>query len=91
METQLKQLFVDWDALQDRGEATERDPIGARSPLEADAGDPFQSHLRQKHRQRPRRNYRMTLWPRIVGIDLGTTNSLVAYMKDGDTHGHSRA
>ena len=25
----------------------------------------------------------MTLWPRIVGIDLGTTNSLVAYMKDG--------
>ena len=23
---------------------------------------------------------------RIVGIDLGTTNSLVAYMKDGDAH-----
>src|SRR6476469_5010125 len=60
----------------------ERHPCPARSPAEAHARDSLQPHLCQEHRQRPRRINRIIM-PRIVGIDLGTTNSLVAYMKDG--------
>src|SRR5688572_24130900 len=56
----------------------------AQPNTEADARKSFQPHLRQEHRERSRLNHRIiTAMARIVGIDLGTTNSLVAYMADG--------
>src|SRR5262249_44661824 len=60
----------------------EREPGRAGPPAEAHAGNPLQSHIRQEHRRRPRLHHWMIM-ARIVGIDLGTTNSLVAYMKEG--------
>src|SRR5262249_18525916 len=43
----------------------------------------IQPHLCQEHRERSRLNHRIVIaMTRIVGIDLGTTNSLVAYMAD---------
>ena len=63
METQLQQLFGRWDALQDRGEATEQARAERDRILKQMREYPLQPHLRQQHRRRSHRNDRLIpLW-----------------------------